>query len=332
MVVDRPQTCIMRHKRAPGTWSRRRVVWQESQTTCMSSHISAKRYDANTRTGRDRKIPGPVSHSPNCPIWDNSVRQSVPFGTILETLDHPGVLFSVGDRSENENGNVERQQMSCESLISKRARQIGLQTEGLTVARLARFVNLVLEYRDRASLTSLRTSSEVVEGLLVDSLALSMVEGFAIARRCLDIGVGGGFPSVPLAIVSPKKAWIGIDRSHKKVAFLRTIHRSLSLDDYRAICADFCQIAYTHEFASHFDLVVMRALRLDEGLLRAIRSVLSADGRVVLYRHAEGHSMLDVYGHFAHEAPRPREIALEGGIRSLRFEYHDLERLSGAIR
>ncbi len=218
--------------------------------------------------------------------------------------------------------------MRCEPLISRRARQIGLQIDAPTVARLARFVNLVLEYRDRASLTSLRTSSEVIEGLLVDSLAVSTVEGFALARYCLDIGVGGGFPSVPAAIASPEKAWVGVDRVRKKMAFLQLVCRCLPLDNYQAICGDFRQMAHTHDFASNFDLVATRALRLDEQLLRAIRSVLSTDGRVVLYRHTTGYSLLDVYGHFAGEAPRPREIAMEQGIRSLRFEYHDLERLS----
>jgi len=222
--------------------------------------------------------------------------------------------------------------MRCESQISRRAKEIGLQIDVATVARLARFVNLVLEYRDKALLTSLRTSSEVVEGLLIDSLAMSMLEGFALARRCLDIGVGGGFPSVPVAIVSPEKVWVGVDRAKRKIAFLQQVCRCLPLANYQPIRGDFRQIAHSHEFASSFDLVVMRALKLDGQLLGAIRNVLSADGRVVLYRHEEGYSQLDVYGHLAREAPRPKEIAMQPGIRSLRFDYHDLERLSEAIR
>ncbi|MBN2207682.1 MAG: class I SAM-dependent methyltransferase [Candidatus Coatesbacteria bacterium] len=222
--------------------------------------------------------------------------------------------------------------MNSESLISRRAAEIGLKVDAPTVAQLTRFVDLVLEYKDRASLTSLRTSADVVEGLLVDSLALSTVEGFAEARRCLDVGVGGGFPSVPAAIVSPSNVWVGVDRARRKVAFLRSILRLLSIQRYEAICADLHQIAYTHQFASSFDLVVVRALRLNEQLLRATRSVLSPDGRVVLYRHTREDSILDVYGQFTGEAPSARTIAPQEGIRSLRFEYHDLGGLDGAIR
>ena len=222
--------------------------------------------------------------------------------------------------------------MNSESLISRRAGEIGLNIDAPTVARLTRFVDLVLEYRDRASLTSLRTSAEVVEGLLVDSLALSTVEGFAAARCCLDVGVGGGFPSVPAAIVSPSNVWVGVDRARKKVAFLRRILRSLSIHRYEAVCGDLHEIAYTHQFASSFDLVVVRALRLNERLLRATRSVLSPDGRVVLYRHTREDSILDVYGQFTGEAPSARTIALGEGIRSVRFEYHDLGGLDDAIR
>ena len=209
---------------------------------------------------------------------------------------------------------------------------MGLRIDGATHSRLARFVDLVVQYRGRASLTSLRTGADIVEELLVDSLAVSMVEGFGRARRCLDVGAGGGFPSVAVAIVSPDKTWVAVDKARRKIAFLQVMQRNLSVSNYHAICDDFRRIASSREFASSFDLVTMRALRLDEELLRAIRYVLSEEGRVVLFRHEEGYSALHVYGGTAHEATPPREIVLGAGIRSLRFEYHGLEELSEAIR
>ncbi len=222
--------------------------------------------------------------------------------------------------------------MRSASLISSRVKQMGLRIDEATVIRLARFVDLVVEYRGRASLTSLRTSSDVVEELLVDSLAVSMVVGFARVRRCLDVGVGGGFPSVVVAIVSRGKTWVAVDKARRKIAFLQVIQRKLSINNYQAVCDDLRRIASDSEFASSFDLVTMRALRLDEELLQAIRSVLSEEGRVVLFRHEEGCSALHVYGGTADEAPSPREIVLGAGIRSLRFEYHGLDELTEAIR
>jgi len=222
--------------------------------------------------------------------------------------------------------------MSCASLISRRAKQMGLRIDEATVVRLARFVDLVVEYRGRASLTSLRKSSDIVEELLVDSLAISLLEGFGRARRCLDVGAGGGFPSVVVAIVSPDNAWVAIDRARRKIAFLQVMRRTLSLNNYQAARDDLRRIAAAREFASSFDLVTMRALKLDEEMHRAIRYVLSEDGRVVLFRHEEGYSALHVYGGTADEAPPTREIVLGAGIRSLKFEYHGLDELAEAIR
>ncbi len=205
---------------------------------------------------------------------------------------------------------------------------MGLQLDAVMLAKLAKFVALVLKYRRGASLTSLRSESAIIEQLLVDSLAVSMVEGVDEARWCVDIGAGGGFPSVAAAIVLPRTAWVAVDSSPRKVAFLKKMSREIGLANYSPVCASFQQFASLCEPPGEFELVVMRGLKLNRRLLRAVRSVLSDSGWVVLYRHTERYSQLDVYGHLAHGAAQMRETVLEEGVRSLRLEYHCLDELA----
>ncbi|HUT02537.1 MAG TPA: RsmG family class I SAM-dependent methyltransferase [bacterium] len=205
---------------------------------------------------------------------------------------------------------------------------MGLQLDATMLSKLAKFVALVLKYRRGASLTSLKSASAIIEQLLVDSLAVSMVEGVDEARWCADIGAGGGFPSVAVAIVLPRTGWVAVDSSPSKVAFLKKMSREIGLSNYSPVCASFLEFASSREPSGEFELVVMRGLKLNRRLLRAVRSVLSDSGQVVLYQHTERYSQLDIYGQLAHGAAQMRETVLEEGVRSLRFEYHRFDELA----
>jgi len=213
-----------------------------------------------------------------------------------------------------------------EELISRRAEQMGLQLDAAMLAKLAKFVSLVVKYRRGASLTSLKSASAIIERLLVDSLAVSLVEGVDRSRWCVDIGAGAGFPSVAVAIALPQTSWVAVDSSPSKIAFLRYVSREIDLASYNAVCANFTEFASSRQ--RDFDLVVIRGLRLNRRLLRAVRRVLSESGRVVLYQHTERFSQLDVYCELACGEAQAREIVLEKGVRSLRFECHRLDGLA----
>ena len=88
--------------------------------------------------------------------------------------------------------------MSFEQHIASAIAELGLSIHESRVSRLAHFVDLLLEYNKRTSLTALKTGEEVVRNLLADSLATSMAMGFDLSRECLDLGAGGGFPSIVL--------------------------------------------------------------------------------------------------------------------------------------
>ena len=64
-----------------------------------------------------------------------------------------------------------------------------------------------------------------------DSLAINIYEGFKNADKILDVGTGGGFPSVILAIFFPEKQIIANDSRIKKINFIKEIKDTLKLDN-----------------------------------------------------------------------------------------------------
>ena len=89
--------------------------------------------------------------------------------------------------------------------------------------RLSRYLSLVREWNGYASLVSKGDLSSLEETHLVDALSLApiIVRLGQAEGLLLDIGSGGGFPAIPLKAVLPGLQIVMIERSWRKVAFLR---------------------------------------------------------------------------------------------------------------
>jgi 16S rRNA (guanine527-N7)-methyltransferase len=76
------------------------------------------------------------------------------------------------------------------------------------------------------NLTAITERGAMIRGHLLDSLAAHVdLEGSRIA----DVGTGAGFPGLPLALVSPQRAFTLIDSGAKKIRFVTHAARKLSL-------------------------------------------------------------------------------------------------------
>ncbi|MEE9254798.1 MAG: RsmG family class I SAM-dependent methyltransferase, partial [Pseudomonadales bacterium] len=87
-----------------------------------------------------------------------------------------------------------------------------------------------------------------------------LVEG----TRAADVGSGGGFPGIPLAIALGACRWTLIERNARKARFLREVQRRLGLDNVEVLEGDVMEVA-----ATQFDTVVARAYAPAEIALKA---------------------------------------------------------------
>ena len=95
---------------------------------------------------------------------------------------------------------------------------------------------------------------------VLHSLAIARVCRFAAGARIADVGCGGGFPSVPLAIMFPEAKFTAVDSIAKKITVVRGVAGSLGLENLEAVNMRFEQLPL------RFDYVVSRAVA-DAGTL-----------------------------------------------------------------
>ena len=89
---------------------------------------------------------------------------------------------------------------------------------------------------------------------VLHSLAIAKVCQFETGARVLDVGCGGGFPSVPLAIMFPDVKFVSADSIGKKITVVREVASALGLKNVNPVNARIEAVG------GQFDYVVSRAV------------------------------------------------------------------------
>ncbi|MDR2806612.1 MAG: 16S rRNA (guanine(527)-N(7))-methyltransferase RsmG [Puniceicoccales bacterium] len=101
--------------------------------------------------------------------------------------------------------------------------------------QLASFCALVHAKNEDLNLISRKDIDRIIEGHLFPSLAIYKKHPFEIGATVLDIGTGGGFPGLPLAVTMPNVHFTLIDATAKKIKAVETFAATLGLKNVTCI-------------------------------------------------------------------------------------------------
>ena len=139
------------------------------------------------------------------------------------------------------------------------------------------YLNLIRRWNPSCSLVSTGDIPHLVERHILDSLALLPYLGSS--KNHLDIGSGGGFPGIPIAISRPDLRVVVNDRSHKKCRFLRTVKFELQLENVEVWESD---VSSKTPHTELFDTVSIRAVAPPATSWTLAEPLLEEEGRVLL--------------------------------------------------
>lgn len=100
----------------------------------------------------------------------------------------------------------------------------------------------------------------------------------------LDIGTGGGFPGIPIAIVQPQWSVTLLDSTRKKIAFAGELAEKLELSNVDAIADRAEQIARQPDTRPQFDIVTLRAVGAAAKCAGYALPLVADGGMAILYR------------------------------------------------
>lgn len=114
--------------------------------------------------------------------------------------------------------------------------------------------SLYEEWNARINVVSRKDMEHLYTRHILHSLAIAKVCSFEAGARVVDIGCGGGFPSVPLAIMFPEVEFVGVDSIAKKIRVVEGIKAGAGIDNLTAINTR------AEQLGEKFDYVVSRAV------------------------------------------------------------------------
>jgi len=135
-------------------------------------------------------------------------------------------------------------------------------------AILKEFKSRFLEWNEKINLISRKDTESFEVRHVLHSLAIAKFIRFDAGARVLDLGTGGGFPGIPLAIFFPEVSFTLIDSIDKKTKAVKDIVESIGLQNVRVVRGR------AEELHEEFDYVVSRAVAPMNDLVRWTRNQL----------------------------------------------------------
>jgi 16S rRNA (guanine527-N7)-methyltransferase len=164
-----------------------------------------------------------------------------------------------------------------------------------TADQQARFVQLygqICAGNQHLNLTRITDPQGFWEKHLWDSLSgigpwlLPMPPAWARGDVCqvIDIGTGGGFPGIPVAIAMPTWSITLLDSTRKKVQFLKTLCQALELNQITCLTDRAETLGHHPEHRNQYDLALVRAVGSPSTCAEYALPLLKPTGMAILYR------------------------------------------------
>jgi len=130
--------------------------------------------------------------------------------------------------------------------------------------RLARLVPLYTEWNAKINVISRQDIENLEERHILHSLAVAKAMTFKPGARLLDLGTGGGFPGVPLAIFFPDVEFLLVDGTGKKIRVVQEVAAAVGLQNLTARHSRVEDL----KMNGQFDFVLSRGVATLDQLLR----------------------------------------------------------------
>ena len=167
------------------------------------------------------------------------------------------------------------------------------------IEQLAQLGPLYAEWNEKINVISRKDIDSLYLRHVLHSLGIAKVQAFLPGSRVLDIGTGGGFPGIPLAILFPETEFLLVDSIGKKIKVVEEVSRALGLKNVRAVHGR------AEKQKGQFDFIVSRAVTNMSDFVRWTRNKVSK-----LNRHPIENGILYLKGGDLSEELQPFDQAI----------------------
>ena len=129
------------------------------------------------------------------------------------------------------------------------------------------------EWNDKINVVSRKDIENIYVNHVLHSLGIAKVMSFKPGSEVLDVGTGGGFPGIPLAILFPETNFYLVDSIGKKITVVKEVSAALGLKNVKA------EQIRAEEVKGKYDFVVSRAVTRMKEFYSWVQNKTKADSK-----------------------------------------------------
>lgn len=145
------------------------------------------------------------------------------------------------------------------------------------IKQFSQLQELYNEWNSQINVISRKDMDNLYLKHVLHSLAIAKVISFADGTKVLDVGTGGGFPGIPIAILFPNVDFLLVDSIGKKIKVVNEVANSIGLKNLRA------EHKRAEQVDGQFDFVVSRAVTRMKVFQQWVRKRISTKQKNILF-------------------------------------------------
>lgn len=165
---------------------------------------------------------------------------------------------------------------NADNILRRSAHEQGLDHRQIN--SLLRLADLLLSENKRYNLTAIRTRDAVLLKHIVDALSLLPVMDMEKPENVIDVGTGGGFPGLVLAIARPNWHVTLLDSARKKTRFHGVVGSELQLENIASVWARAEEAGQNRAHREKYNVVVARSVAEMRVLCELCLPLVSVNG------------------------------------------------------
>ena len=174
------------------------------------------------------------------------------------------------------------------SRLARRASRAGLSLSDDVLDKLVVYYDLLERWNRKINLTALDDPDQSIDRLLLEPLLAARYLPPGDPVSLIDVGSGGGSPALPLTIMAgPRARLTMVEVKTRKSAFLREAVRQLQIVA-QVENSRFEELLARPELHERFDVMSIRAVRVEPKLLMTLQAFLKATGSLLMFRGPSG--------------------------------------------
>ncbi|WP_053227942.1 16S rRNA (guanine(527)-N(7))-methyltransferase RsmG [Spirochaeta cellobiosiphila] len=167
--------------------------------------------------------------------------------------------------------------------------EIGITVDKAHYEKLLRYRKELIFWNPKYGLVNYEDEDELDYWHFVDSLAPMPLINSHKYESLADLGSGPGLPGIPLAIFNPDKHIHLVERSSRRVKFLKATILQLGLENVHIIDRNLGEVQ------SKFDLITFRAFRpFSEDIVKDIKNIAHKDTWICAYKGKREHTEQEI--------------------------------------